>query len=185
MTETGAHVCTCMCKAAISNYALDLCQSSRLQNTIIGMCLHVCVGGKVVHATCSMKLRKFYSNQHMGTGLFARESMYVGVREMSPRFHSEYSWTELYPCYIHFMIRSLTCGEAELRWVMALMSSVTSESIYLPRFQGFTIQTLVTPLQERTIEQWKYNYAFVLYVSALNQLYNCTQGVWVSAFKMN
>ena len=54
------------------------------------------------------------------------------------------------PIHVELLVAlciSLTRGEAELRRMMALMSSVTIESMPRPRFQGFTIQTLGTALQ--------------------------------------
>ena len=40
------HVYTHVPSSHVKLHTIDLCQSSRLQNTIIGMCLHVCVGGR-------------------------------------------------------------------------------------------------------------------------------------------
>ena len=138
-------------------HSIDLCQSSRLQNTLIGMCLCVCRGGRVVLATCSMKLKKLYCTRPWGKDRLLGKLCTVGEGECPLASIAHVSTVQQSHIPVTYIL--LTRGEAELRRMMALMSSVTSESIPRPRFQGFTIQTLVSPLQDRTTEQWNHNYA--------------------------
>ena len=118
----------------------------------------------------------------MGAGPSARETMYSGGRGMSPRFHSpcEHSSTEPYPCYIHFTHSWRGWAEAN-DGIDVICDKWVHSSAKVPGFHNPNIGLTSTRQDNRTVEP---QLCIVLYVSALNQLYNCTQGMWVCAFKM-